>query len=71
MPIFGISTMRTNKPMFGPVVLEIACDIFASKTSSWKYMYVCLSVKSFMCYESIGTTHTVIHLISALYNKVF
>ena len=29
--------MSTNKwqPMFGPVVLEIACDIFRNKTSSF------------------------------------
>ncbi len=27
--------MDTNKPMFGPVVLEIACDIFVNKPSSY------------------------------------
>ncbi len=27
--------MNTNIPMFGPVVLEIACSIFTNKTSSF------------------------------------
>ncbi len=29
--------MNTNKPMFGPVVLEIACDIFINKTSCFHW----------------------------------
>ena len=29
--------MSTNKPMFGPVVLEVFCDIFNNKTSSFRW----------------------------------
>ena len=32
--------MSTNKPMIGPVVLEIACDIFVKETFSFRFEYV-------------------------------
>ena len=26
--------MNANKPMFGPVVIKVTCDVFINKTSS-------------------------------------
>ena len=46
--------MRTNNPMFGPVVLEIACDIFVNKISLHCSHVVSMKVK---CHNLIATLY--------------
>ncbi len=41
----GIRKMSTNTPMFGPVVLEITCDIFINKTLSVHHIHVVIAFK--------------------------
>ncbi len=52
------SKMNTNKPMFGPGVLEIACDVVTNKIIELIKTYILSNIKHLLCIK-IGINYSI------------